>query len=398
MIELIKNEAIKKPTLLIEKALHEKIIYLCSRISSVEWSGVLFYEMEGTLGEDLRIIAKDLLLLNIHASTYTEYENDTTDIPAYMVEHGLTHAYQGHIHSHNTMATFFSGTDTATLKEEGAKRPHFLSLIVNNANQYTACITAKAEVEENLIFKGFSGNVLNIQIPEDSATRISVHYVSTEIICENDEPLVELDEQIKKLSIPVVTTTVGRSTDYGNIYGTGYGTGYAPRYSFDHNYTGQQALFSEEDYDTPFPDTGRFINAFQKDNTKLIDDTELISEAARAIFLMIVTCDEDAINKPTAELKKHMLVQSFSDNIASLSNTELGSYLDVVEDLLADNIEQCVIDSTAITPLEKTIIEHKVALKIKEQFLNLGITSNRGKSTLLKLFELLDMYIDESLI
>ena len=390
MIELIKNEAIKKPTLLIEKALHEKIIYLCSRISSVEWSGVLFYEMEGTLGEDLRIIAKDLLLLNIHASTYTEYENDTTDIPAYMVEHGLTHAYQGHIHSHNTMATFFSGTDTATLKEEGAKRPHFLSLIVNNANQYTACITAKAEVEENLIFKGFSGNILNIQIPEDNATRVSVHYVSTEIICENDESLVELDEQIKKLSIPVVTTTVGRSTGYGNIYG--------PHYGFDHNYTGQQALFSEEDYDTPFPDTGRFINAFQKDNTKLIDDSELISEAARAIFLMIVTCDEDAINKPAAELKKHMLVQSFSDNIASLSNTELSSYLDVVEDLLADNIEQCVINSTADNPLEKIIIEQKVALEIKEQFLNLGITSNRGKSTLQKLFELLDMYIDESLI
>lgn len=386
MIELIKNEAIKKPTLLIEKALHEKIIYLCSRVSSVEWSGVLFYEMEGTLGEDLRIIAKDLLLLNIHASTYTEYENDTTDIPAYMVEHGLTHAYQGHIHSHNTMATFFSGTDTATLKEEGAKRPHFLSLIVNNANQYTACITAKAEVEENLIFKGFSGNVLNIQVPEDNVTRVSVHYVSTEIICENDESLVELNEQIKKLSIPIVTTTVGRSASYGNSYGSIYG----PHYSFDHNYADQQSLFNEDD-DTPFPDTRRFVNTVQK------DDAELISEAARTTFLIIVTCDDDANSKPAAELKKHMLVQSFSDNIASLSNTELSSYLDVVEDLIADNIEQCVIDSTAITALEKTIIEHKIALEIKEQFLNLGITSNRGKSTLLKLFELLDMYIDESL-
>lgn len=384
MIELIKNEAIKKPTLLIEKALHEKIIYLCSRVSSVEWSGVLFYEMEGTLGEDLRIIAKDLLLLNIHASTYTEYENDTTDIPAYMVEHGLTHAYQGHIHSHNTMATFFSGTDTNTLKEEGAKRPHFLSLIVNNANQYTACITTKAEVEENLIFKGFSGNVLNIQVPEDNVTRVSVHYVSTEIICENDESLVELDEQIKKLSIPAVTTTIGRSTSYGTGYGASYG--------FNYNYTGQQALFSEEDYDTPFPDTRRFVNTTQK------DDTELISETARTIFLKIVTCDEDVINKPEAELKKPMLVQSFCDNIANLSSVELSSYLDFIEDFLADNIEQCVMDSTAITSLEKTIIEQKVALKIKEQFLNLGITSNRGKYALQKLFELLDMYIDESFI
>ena len=383
MIELIKNEAIKKPTLLIEKALHEKIIYLCSRISSVEWSGVLFYEMEGTLGEDLKIIAKDLLLLNIHASTYTEYENDTTDIPAYMVEHGLTHAYQGHIHSHNTMATFFSGTDTATLKEEGAKRPHFLSLIVNNANQYTACITAKAEVEENLIFKGFSGNVLNIQVPEDSAKRVSVHYVSTEIICENDESLVELDEQIKKLSVPIVTTTVGRSFNYGDIYGS--------HYSFDPSYTSQQTLFNEEDGDTPFPDTKRFVSTDQE------DDTELINEVARATFLMIVTCDEDAVNKPEAELKKHILVQSFCDNVVSLNNAELSSYLDVVEDLIADNIEQCVMQSTATTALEQTLIEHKVALEIKEQFLNLGITSNRGKSVLLKLFELLDMYIDESL-
>lgn len=384
MIELIKNETIKKPILLIEKALHEKIIYLCSRISSVEWSGVLFYEMEGTLGEDLKIIAKDLLLLDIHTDAYTEYENDTTDIPAYMVEHGLTHAYQGHIHSHNTMATFFSGTDTATLKEEGAKRPHFLSLIVNNANQYTACITVKAEVEENLIFKGFSGNILNIQVPEENATRVSVHYVSTEIICENDESLVELDEQIKKLSVPAVTTTVGRSAGYGNIYG--------PYYGLNHNYNGQQTLFSNENNDTPFPDTKRFVSATKK------DDTELINEVARTTFLMIVTCDEDAVDKPAAKLKKHKLVQSFCDNIASLSNTKLSSYLDVVEDLIADNIEQCVMQSTAVTALEQTLIEQKVASKIKEQFLKLGITSKRGKSVLLKFFELLDMYIDESLI
>ena len=283
----------------------------------------------------------------------------------------------------SNFTAFFSGTDTTTLKEEGAKRPHFLSLIVNNANQYTACITAKAEVEENLIFKGFSGKVLNIQVPEDNATRISVHYVSTEIICENDESLVELDEQIKKLSVPTVTTTVGRSDSYG-IYG--------PHYGFNHNYTGQQTLFSDEDDDTPFPDTKRFVSTAQK------DDTELISEVARATFLMIVTCDEDAASKPEAELKKHMLVQSFCDNIVSLNNAELSSYLDVVEDLIADNMEQCVMQSDAMTPLEQTIIEQKVALEIKEQFLKLGITSNKGKSVLLKLFELLDMYIDESLI
>lgn len=41
------------------------------------------------------------------------------------------------------MATFFSGTDTATLKEEGRDRAHFVSLIVNNAGIYTAKITRR---------------------------------------------------------------------------------------------------------------------------------------------------------------------------------------------------------------------------------------------------------------
>ena len=41
------------------------------------------------------------------------------------------------------MSTFFSGTDTATLKEEGKDRNNFVSLIVNNAGSYTAAITRR---------------------------------------------------------------------------------------------------------------------------------------------------------------------------------------------------------------------------------------------------------------
>ena len=200
MISLIQNKGLKQPKLIIEKKLHDKIIYLCSRISQEEWSGVLFYEMKGVFGGDLELIAKDLLLLDINTASYTEYENDTTDIPAYMFENNLIHTYQGHIHSHNVMQTFFSGTDLATLKEEGAKRPHFLSLIVNNANEYTACITAKAEVKEELIFKDFSGQILNILSPETTEPKISVHYISTEIKCESEDELVLLDLRIKEIN------------------------------------------------------------------------------------------------------------------------------------------------------------------------------------------------------
>lgn len=49
--------------------------------------------------------------------------------------------------SHNNMATFFSGTDTGTLVQEGTDRNHFVSLIVNNAGTYTAAITRRIKQE-----------------------------------------------------------------------------------------------------------------------------------------------------------------------------------------------------------------------------------------------------------
>ena len=48
------------------------------------------------------------------------------------------------------MSTFFSGTDTATLKEEGMDRNHFVSLIVNNEGTYTAAITRKVKATKTI--------------------------------------------------------------------------------------------------------------------------------------------------------------------------------------------------------------------------------------------------------
>ena len=56
------------------------------------------------------------------------------------------------------MSTFFSGTDTATLKEEGRDRNNFVSLIVNNAGSYTAAITRRIkskQVKESVSYEFF---------------------------------------------------------------------------------------------------------------------------------------------------------------------------------------------------------------------------------------------------
>ena len=54
--------------------------------------------------------------------------------------------------------TFFSGTDTATLREEGRDRNNFVSLIVNNAGNYTAAITRRVkskQVKEDVSYEFF---------------------------------------------------------------------------------------------------------------------------------------------------------------------------------------------------------------------------------------------------
>ena len=48
----------------------------------------------------------------------------------------------------DNIMTFFSVTDTATLREEGRDRNNFVSLIVNNAGSYTAAITRRIKSKQ----------------------------------------------------------------------------------------------------------------------------------------------------------------------------------------------------------------------------------------------------------
>lgn len=135
----------------IPQEVERKIRLLCREIHNVEWSGILFYKIEGNFEDNsLNIICVDIFQMDEGSSGYTEF-NMSPDVMGYMVDHpelleeGI---YQGLIHSHNNMATFFSGTDTSTLQSEGADTNHFVSLIVNNAGEYTAGITRKVKVKQ----------------------------------------------------------------------------------------------------------------------------------------------------------------------------------------------------------------------------------------------------------
>jgi proteasome lid subunit RPN8/RPN11 len=151
----MKNEVLNpttRPKLSITQNLLYKIYRLCQVNNPVEWSAVLIYKiLEGSVEDpgNFKLEAIDLFLMDIGTSGYTEYEFDESvagflcDNPKYMeVGYAL-----GHIHSHNNMETFFSGTDKQELKDNAPNHEFYLSLIVNNKNNMCAKIAIAEEVE-----------------------------------------------------------------------------------------------------------------------------------------------------------------------------------------------------------------------------------------------------------
>lgn len=129
----------------------EKVKYLCTLISEVEWSGVLFYSMEGTIQdpENCIITLEDILPMDKGTQAYTEYEFDKR-VDDYLEEDIETRIawHIGHIHSHNSMSVFFSGVDMSELVDNSKAHNIYLSLIVNNALDYIAKVAFRGEVNQ----------------------------------------------------------------------------------------------------------------------------------------------------------------------------------------------------------------------------------------------------------
>jgi len=139
----------------IKVLMHEDILnkvkFLCKNIDKVEWSGVLFYSMEGTIQDpaNMVITLQDILPMNKGNATYTEYNLDDRYMD-YLMEEGKEERLEwkmGHIHSHNTMPVYFSGTDMSELQDNSASHNFYLSLIVNNYMDFCAKVAFRGGVD-----------------------------------------------------------------------------------------------------------------------------------------------------------------------------------------------------------------------------------------------------------
>ena len=232
VLELVHRQDIFK--IVIPAEVEKKIRFLCKNIWDVEWSGILFYKVEGAFEDkSLTIRCVDLFQMDIGTSAYTEF-NVSPDMATYMVDHpelleeGI---YQGLIHSHNNMATFFSGTDTSTLSAEGNDMAHFVSLIVNNAGKYTAGITRKYKcvqtVSEKYTYPTWNDEVREgvetFDIEEEKLEWFNLNIVFEDTTDDFETEMMERIKEIKESKKKVVTPVYKGYPQYGN-----YGKNIAP--------------------------------------------------------------------------------------------------------------------------------------------------------------------------
>lgn len=115
-------------------------------MSTVEWSGVLFYTTEGgNFGDPtFKVVAQELFLMDIDTPAFTSYKFDGTFVGMLMKNPHLRAMKLGHIHSHNSMSVFFSGTDTTEINDNSKLHNYYVSLIVNNKNEMVAKVAFRA--------------------------------------------------------------------------------------------------------------------------------------------------------------------------------------------------------------------------------------------------------------
>lgn len=272
VISLVQKSGTYNYKLIIPAEVERKIRFTCQKVWNTEWSGTLFFTHEGSFeNNDLVIRCVDIYIMDIGTQAYTEFDMNP-DVIAYMTEHSeLLDCQMGLIHSHNNMSTFFSGTDTATLKEEGRDRNNFVSLIVNNAGTYTAAITRRVkskQVKESVSYEFFGdGEKHDTKEYVSSVDEIEWFYLKIEnenetfsfpdMAARLEEIKQAKAERAKKAQTPVYSS--GYKPIIANSYGTKAGPANLVKKELDKPKVVQPSLFDgvddlpfEEDYQIPY--------------------------------------------------------------------------------------------------------------------------------------------------
>ncbi len=183
-------------------------MYLCRAISRNEWSGILLYKVNGSITDpkNVEFHVKDIIPMHEGSPGYTEYtfneDGDDKMMEYYSeVPEAIEEDWKvGHVHSHNTMAVFFSSTDMGELHDNSASHDFYLSLIVNNYMDMTAKVAIQGSTKWTGTggFKALdeNGEEYVIETQNYSWTKDKLYIYNCNIIREIDE--ITVDDRFAK--------------------------------------------------------------------------------------------------------------------------------------------------------------------------------------------------------
>lgn len=263
-----------------------KIRYTCTEIKTIEWSGILFYKVLGpglVDATETTIEVIDLLLMDIGTGSTTEYDPTDLAVMEFLRKHPdymNGDVYMGHIHSHHNMATFFSSTDKTELFTSAPLNDVFISLIVNNAGNYSVGFSSIWEItsktQSTTKVKDWKGEEITRESESTSTNQVLVYghkslASESEILTTSgdedfDKRLQELQEEKKKVVIPRYTPGAYRPKMSNPVYYP-YSNPYTDYQEYNSNYI--PAYLSEEDNNILTPYKEGLFKEVKKDYPQL---------------------------------------------------------------------------------------------------------------------------------
>ena len=218
---LVIKSLSKKVNVIVTDRFYNQVKYLCNKISDVEWSGVLLYSTKGDISDidKFSITLEYIYLMDKGTGGATSYELGT-DFVAFRMKHKESLKWKmGHIHSHNKMQAFFSGTDNEELSDNAENYNYYLSVVTNNALDFVGKLVFIGEVSNGPKYKCKSSTgedyTLELKESEKVLFQRECKFKLPKTVDIDDEFKSRVNEIIEKSKTSVKVTTTTGYPSYG---------------------------------------------------------------------------------------------------------------------------------------------------------------------------------------
>jgi hypothetical protein len=211
-LKLIKLN--NSPKLILGQKLMSYVNFLHKNISEKEWSGILFYKVEGSINNinNMVLKANHFMLKDIGTAASTGYSFDESIIDYYDYYPETEDMKLGMAHTHHSMKNYFSGTDEDELRDNSEHHNYYLSVIFSYDCNYSAklAIYSKGSVTKAFI-KDDNGEEKEITFTEDAV----IYTCDCKIEIEIDEYELSQYNLIKEKNKP----TANINHHQGDLWG-----------------------------------------------------------------------------------------------------------------------------------------------------------------------------------